>query len=119
MVTALIIVAAIAWLTQLAFGGWQIRRFNRAFDCLCQQGRVGVGRSAGRFQPRAIVAIAVDDNDRISDTLLMKGFTIFASPRKIPALAGKHIAELQPDVIFPHDLRCQNALSLALNPKHG
>ncbi|RBZ99866.1 transcriptional regulator GutM, partial [Klebsiella pneumoniae] len=72
MVTALIIVAAIAWLTQLAFGGWQIRRFNRAFDSLCQQGRVGVGRSAGRFQPRAIVAIAVDDNDRISDTLLMK-----------------------------------------------
>ncbi|MBN0661369.1 transcriptional regulator GutM, partial [Pseudomonas aeruginosa] len=49
MVTALIIVAAIAWLTQLAFGGWQIRRFNRAFDSLCQQGRVGVGRSAGRF----------------------------------------------------------------------
>lgn len=76
MVTALIIVAAIAWLTQLAFGGWQIRRFNRAFDSLCQQGRVGVGRSAGRFQPRAIVAIAVDDNDRICDTLLMKGFTI-------------------------------------------
>ncbi|NMV36261.1 transcriptional regulator GutM, partial [Staphylococcus aureus] len=23
------------------------------------------------------------------------------------------------DVIFPHDPRCQNALSLALNPKHG
>ncbi|EPG5738685.1 transcriptional regulator GutM, partial [Klebsiella pneumoniae] len=21
--------------------------------------------------------------------------------------------------IFPHDPRCQNALSLALNPKHG
>ena len=30
MVTTLITVAAIAWLTQLAFGGWQIRRFNRA-----------------------------------------------------------------------------------------
>lgn len=49
MVTALIIVAAIAWLTQLAFGGWQIRRFNRAFDSLCQQGRVGVGRPPGAF----------------------------------------------------------------------
>jgi hypothetical protein len=55
------------------FGGWQIRRFNRAFDSLCQQGRVGVGRSSGRFKPRAIVAIAVDENDRICDTLLMKG----------------------------------------------
>ena len=37
MVTALITIAAIAWITQLAFGGWQIRQFNRAFDRLCQQ----------------------------------------------------------------------------------
>ncbi|MDU3719153.1 MAG: transcriptional regulator GutM [Klebsiella michiganensis] len=101
MVTALITIAAIAWITQLAFGGWQIRQFNRAFDRLCQQGRVGVGRSSGRFKPRAVVAIAVDENDRIHDTLLMKG------------------KELQPDVIFPNDPLCQNALSLALNPKHG
>ncbi len=47
MVTALIIVAAIAWLTQLAFGGWQIRRFNRAFDSLCQQGRVASAAPPG------------------------------------------------------------------------
>ena len=45
MVTALITVAALAWLCQMAFGGWQIRQFNRAFDALCQKGRVGVGRS--------------------------------------------------------------------------
>ena len=119
MVSALITVAAIAWLTQLAFGSWQIRRFNRAFDSLCQQGRVGVGRSSGRFKPRAIVAIAVDENDRICDTLLMKGLTVFASPQKIPTLSGKHLKELQPDVIFPNDPLCQNALSLALNPKHA
>jgi glucitol operon activator protein len=49
---------------------------------------VGVGRSAGRFQPRAIVAIAVDENDRICDTLLMKGFTVFASPQKSRAPAN-------------------------------
>ena len=119
MVTALITAAAVAWITQLAFGGWQIRQFNRAFDRLCQQGRVGVGRSSGRFKPRAVVAIAVDENDRIRDTLLMKGLTVFARPQKIPALTGKHLKELQPDVIFPNDPLCQNALSLALNPKHG
>ena len=100
------------------FANW-IRRFNRAFDSLCQQGRVGVGRSSGRFKPRAIVAIAVDENDRICDTLLMKGLTVFASPQKIPTLSGKHLEELQPDVIFPNDPLCQNALSLALNPKHA
>jgi hypothetical protein len=32
MVSALITVAVIAWLSQLALGGWQIRQFNRAFD---------------------------------------------------------------------------------------
>lgn len=49
MVSTLITVAVIAWCAQLALGGWQISRFNRAFDKLSQQGRVGVGRSGGRF----------------------------------------------------------------------
>lgn len=37
MVTALITVAALAWICQMAFGGWQIYQFNRAFDALCQK----------------------------------------------------------------------------------
>ncbi len=100
---------------QLALGGWQISRFNRAFDTLCQQGRVGVGRSSGRFKPRVVVAIALDDQQRIVDTLFMKGLTVFARPQKIPAITGMHAGDLQPDVIFPHDPLSQNALSLALN----
>lgn len=82
MVSALITVAVIAWCAQLALGGWQISRFNRAFDTLCQQGRVGVGRSSGRFKPRVVVVIALDDQQRIVDTLFMKGLTVFARPQK-------------------------------------
>lgn len=100
MVSALITVAVIAWCAQLALGGWQISRFNRAFDTLCQQGRVGVGRSSGRFKPRVVVAIALDDQQRIVDTLFMKGLTVFARPQKIPAITGMHVGDLQPDVIF-------------------
>ena len=119
MVTTLITLAAIAWLSQLLLGGWQIRRFNRAFDRLCGKGRVGVGRSAGRFRPRVVIAIAVDEKNCITDTLLMKGMTVFARPQTLPVLQGKHIDELRADVIFPGDRFCQNALSSALNPKHG
>lgn len=86
MVSALITVAVIVWCAQLALGGWQISRFNRAFDTLCQQGRVGVGRSSGRFKPRVVVAIALDDQQRIVDTLFMKGLTVFARPQKFPQL---------------------------------
>lgn len=51
MVSTLITVAVIARCAQLALGGWQISRFNRAFDKLSQQGRVGVA-PGGRFKPR-------------------------------------------------------------------
>lgn len=51
MVSTLITVAVIAWCAQLALGGWQIARFNRAFDKLSQQGRVGVGAPAGVLSP--------------------------------------------------------------------
>lgn len=119
MVSALITVAVIAWCVQMALGGWQISRFNRAFDQLCLQGRVGVGRSGGRFKPRVVIAVALNEDQLVADTLFMKGLTVFARPIKIPVIQGKHLDELHPDVIFPHDPLSQNALSLALNLKHG
>ncbi|EDQ0626841.1 transcriptional regulator GutM [Salmonella enterica] len=119
MVSTLITVAVIAWCAQLALGGWQIARFNRAFDKLSQQGRVGVGRSGGRFKPRVVVVVALDEQQRVTDALLMKGLTVFARPVKIAAMQGKHLHELRPDVIFPHDSLAQNALSLALKLKYG
>lgn len=118
MVSALITVAAIAWLCQMVLGGWQIRQFNKAFDTLCQRGRVGVGRSGGRFKPRVVLAVAFDQQDRVIDTLLMRGLTVFARPTKIDHVMGIKREELEPDVIFPHDPGCQNALSLALKMKH-
>ncbi len=53
MVTALITVAALAWICQMAFGGWQIHQFNRAFDAPMPEGAAWAsGRSGGALNAR-------------------------------------------------------------------
>ena len=67
------------------------------------------GRRAlrGRFKPRVVVAIALDEQNRVCDSLIMRGMTVFARPVKIQAINGISLQELQPDVIFPtiHSVR--------------
>ncbi|OJT38643.1 transcriptional regulator GutM [Serratia plymuthica] len=117
MTQALVIFAVLAWLLQIGLGGWQIRHFNRAFDRLCRQGTVGVGRSGGRFRPRVVLALAFDAERRVCGSLMMRGLTIFARPQPLTHLHGLHQQDLCPDVIFPEDRACRTALSLAIAPK--
>ena len=78
---------------------------------------VGVGRSGGRFKPRVVMALAFDENMRVSDSMIMRGISVFARPRPLPQLHGLHQQDLIPDVIFPTDKACQTALLLAIKPK--
>ncbi|XPE53952.1 transcriptional regulator GutM [Shigella flexneri] len=103
MVSALITVAVIAWCAQLALGGWQISCFNRAFDTLCRARAGWRGPFQRALKPRVVVAIALDDQQRIVDTLFMKGLTVFARPQKFPQLPVCMSVIYSPMVIFPHD----------------
>lgn len=120
MVSALITVAVIAWCAQLALG--LVGKFlvlTVPSTRYASKGGLAWAVPAGALNPRVVVAIALDDQQRIVDTLFMKGLTVFARPQKIPAITGMHVGDLQPDVIFPHDPLSQNALSLALKLKRG
>lgn len=85
MVSALITVAVIAWCAQLALGGWQISRLTVPSTRYASK-EGWRGPFSGRFKPRVVVAIALDDQQRIVDTLFMKGLTVFARPQKFPQL---------------------------------
>ncbi|XBS71237.1 transcriptional regulator GutM [Acerihabitans sp. KWT182] len=117
MTTLLITLAALAWLGQIVLGGLQIHRFNRAYDALCRQGAVGLGRCPGRFKARVVLALAFDGQERVCDAFVLRGLTVFARPRPVPGLIGLHKSQIKPDVIFPKDQTCQTALSLAIKPQ--
>ncbi|MGG5218517.1 transcriptional regulator GutM [Rahnella variigena] len=115
--SALILCAVLAWVAQIALGWWQLQRFNRAFDKLCLQGNVGVGRSGGRFKPRVVLALAFDQQEKVCDGFLLRGLTIFASPQPVSSLNGMSREQLMTGVIFPKGPNIQTALSLAIEPK--
>ncbi|MGC6388231.1 transcriptional regulator GutM [Ewingella sp. S1.OA.A_B6] len=115
--SALIFCAVLAWLAQIALGWWQLQRFNRAFDRLCQQGSVGVGRSAGRFKPRVVLALAFDKEEKVCAGFLLRGLTIFASPQPLCTLNGMSRQQLMIGVTFPKDPNVQTALLLAIESK--
>lgn len=116
-VNALICVAAVAWTTQIVLGWFQIARFNQALATLSASGRVRLGRSAGRFRPRVVLALAVSDEGQITGNFIMRGLTVFAQPYTESRLMGRTVEEIAPEIIFPANKALQEALRLAISNK--
>lgn len=116
--STLIILAMMVWCLQIALSWIQIKRFNQAFSAM-QKGRyLGVGRSkTGRFKPRVLIALSLDENQIVIDSVLMKGLTVFALPKAIPELHGLALSQIDPQHIFPNQMACQSALCSALSLK--
>lgn len=115
MTTTLIIFALMAWCVQIIFSWLQIRRFNQAFLAMKKGRYLGVGRSQTKwFKPRVLIAISLDENQNVIDSVKMKGITVFALPKTIPQLHGLNAKEIIPEAIYPNDPASRSALSVAL-----
>ena len=110
----LILIAVFAWGLQILLGWWQVSRFNKAFETLCRLGKVGIGRTAGRFKPKTLIAVAFDDDQRVVGAILMQGLTVFSRPVPIPQLIGISRQNIVAEQIFPNNQRCQEALKSAI-----
>lgn len=117
-INSLICLAGVAWLGQIALGWMQIRRFNQALaDLADNNGSISIGRSAGRFKPRVVVVLSLDDDRRVLGNFLMKGLTVFSRPQSEGMLIGKLASEIRPEIMFPRNKSAQQALALAISNK--
>lgn len=111
----LILFAILMWLLQIILGWWQVRAFNHAFMQLSQKGRLISGRNTGRFSPKTVIVLAIDEQKKVVDSLQMKGLSVFARPKPIANLTGLHLDQIHPEIIFPQDKKSQFALNVALS----
>lgn len=115
MATWLITFITIMWGLQILLGWYQIQAFNKALQSLNYQGKIILGRNVGRFTPKTIIALAINEQDVIIDSLYMKGFTVFARPQKLNIIIGLTASAIDPQIIFKHDNQAKEALTSALS----
>lgn len=115
--SVLISIAIFAWVLQIAMGWLQIKRFNQALTNLPRNGRIGVGKNSGRFKAKVIIALSFNSDDYVQDGFIMRGYTVFASPKKLAQLNGLSLQELDAEKLFPNDEASQTALKIAIQPK--
>lgn len=116
--TALITFALIAWVLQITMSWLQIRRFNNAFAAMQRGCYLGIGRTqAGRFKPKVLVALSLDENKNVIDSILMRGITVFALPKPILSLHGVNLTDINVEKVFPNQKACQSALISAMTVK--
>jgi DNA-binding transcriptional regulator of glucitol operon len=88
------IVLALAWMAQIYLAWRQAQRFMARVRVLRRSGKVAIGSSGSRLRGRAYVVLAVGPDDRVTAAETLKGTTVFAGTRPLPALVGRTAADL-------------------------
>ena len=104
MTTPMLLLAAVVagWLVQLYLTYQQSMAFNEQVGKLRKSGRVSVGVAGQRYRGgRAFVAIAVDEQGVVRDSLTLSGWTTLARGRPLPGLVGQKINWLKGEREIP------------------
>ena len=119
----LFLLIGVLWLLQLGLAYQQAQRFMARARALRRRGRVSIGASPRRVRGRAYVVIAVGPDDRITAAEALRGITVFADAKPVPALVGLAAAELAagaevPD-LAPRVLAAARQAAAVLHPEHA
>jgi DNA-binding transcriptional regulator of glucitol operon len=119
----LFLLLGVLWLLQLVLAYSQAQRFMARTRALRRLGRVAIGASRRQLRGRAYVVVAVGSDDRLTAVEALRGVTVFANARPVPALVGLPAVDLaagaQVPGIAPRVLAAAQAAAAALHPDHA
>jgi DNA-binding transcriptional regulator of glucitol operon len=93
-IAVLFLVLGALWLLQLGLAYLQARRFMARVRRLRRAGTVAIGVAGTRLRGRAYVALAAGPDGLVTGALALRGATVLADARPVPALLGRSTAEL-------------------------
>ncbi len=97
MTLAFITMFIVLWITQMALTYWQAQKFMRSVAALRVLGDTCTGRYRKRGL-RTFVTLAIS-NDRVVDSRVLAGFTVFATPTAEPLLIGARVADVLDEAV--------------------
>ena len=97
----LFLTLGVLWALQLLLAYQQARHFMARARTLRRQGRVSIGASPRRIRGRAFVVVAVGSDDRVVAAEALRGITVFANAKPVPALIGLRVTDLAAGVEVP------------------
>jgi glucitol operon activator protein len=120
-VAAIFVLLGLLWALQLVLAYQQAQRFMQRARVLRRHGRVSIGASRRQLRGRAYVVVAVGPDDRVSAAEALRGVTVFANPRPVPALLGLPAAELAAGAnvpgLHPKVLAAAHSAAALIHPK--
>lgn len=85
------IVVMLAYVLQTLLGLQQLKDFNSVYSELRRQGKVAIGRRAGKIKAGTIVMFALTDDGEVLDARKLQGVTVLSRFKSLPAYIGQDI----------------------------
>lgn len=111
----LVVGLALTWFLQLFLTGWQMRRYYGRIAALRREGTVVVGLAGSAWRRRQYAVVVVGPDRRVKRVEQLSGWTVLATLKEVPGLAGHTVEELADDrVALPVSKKLRDALKDAI-----
>jgi DNA-binding transcriptional regulator of glucitol operon len=92
--TAIALLLAFMWALQYGMSFWQMRRYYKRLAELRREGVVWVGLAGSAWRRRQYAVLVVSPEQRIVRVEQLSGWTVLASLKPVPGLAGRPVTDL-------------------------
>lgn len=86
---------AFAWLLQIFFSSWQMKRFHNRTQELRRLGTyTSIGMAGTTYKRKTYTVLVVDDNLRVTAAERLSGVTVLAGSKPVPEMIGIHLDDI-------------------------